>query len=642
MAYIGNTPADGEFKKADAISSTFNGVLTQFNIDYGTIQQSIGDPSQLIVSLNGVIQEPLTAYTLGIGGGSIIFASAPVSGDTCHIVILGGVGGTITPSDNSVTASKLSPSLKDFLEQNFVANGSQTTYTLSRAATGANTLLLSIDGILQPSSAFSVSGTTLTIDPALPNTTNVRVVHLGVVAGVYVPAVDSVTADMIANSINTDIATGVAALPKAGGAMTGPITTNSTFDGVDVGVRDGILTSTTTTANAALPKAGGTMTGTIAGFTSTGIDDNATSTAVTIDASENVLVGKTSQNSSLSGCELLNNGTAQFTRDGNSGLRINRLTSNGELLRLSKAGTTVGSIGIQSYGFEIRGESGHAGISFATVAWVPMNDGTRVDNSIDLGVSSYRFDDIYATNGTIQTSDRNEKQDILAITTAESNVATACKGLLRSFRWKDAVAEKGDDARIHFGIIAQDLQDAFTAEGLDAGRYAMFISSTWWETQTEVPAVEAEDAVYEDVVTVPAIEAQDAVMSERDVTEIVETGSYVNLAGETIVETQEQTVTTDVVETVVQRQDIDGISTEVEVEVTKQVPVTELYESAPATEAVAEVTESRIATEAVEAKDAYTRTDTFDTLEEAPEGATERTRLGVRYPELLSFIIAAL
>ena len=361
-----------------------------------------------------------------------------------------------------------------------------------------------------------------------------------------------------------------------------------------------------------------------------------------IDSAGNVLVGKTSQDSSLSGCELLNNGTAQFTRDGNSGLRINRLTSNGELLRLSKAGTTVGSIGIQSYGFEIRGESGHAGISFATVAWVPMNDGTRVDNSIDLGVSSYRFDDIYATNGTIQTSDRNEKQDILAITTAESNVATACKGLLRSFRWKDAVAEKGDDARIHFGIIAQDLQDAFTAEGLDAGRYAMFISSTWWETQTEVPAVEAEDAVYEDVVTVPAIEAQDAVMSERDVTEIVETGSYVNLAGETIVETQEQTVTTDVVETVVQRQDIDGISTEVEVEVTKQVPVTELYESAPATEAVAEVTESRIATEAVEAKDAYTRTDTFETLKEAPEDATERTRLGVRYPELLSFIIAAL
>jgi hypothetical protein len=50
-------------------------------------------------------------------------------------------------------------------------------------------------------------------------------------------------------------------LPLAGGAMTGAITTNSTFDGVDIATRDAVLTSTTTTAGAALPKAGGTMTG---------------------------------------------------------------------------------------------------------------------------------------------------------------------------------------------------------------------------------------------------------------------------------------------------------------------------------------------------------------------------------------------
>jgi len=52
-------------------------------------------------------------------------------------------------------------------------------------------------------------------------------------------------------------------LPLAGGAMTGAITTNSTFDGVDIATRDGVLTSTTTTAFNALPKAGGTMTGDI-------------------------------------------------------------------------------------------------------------------------------------------------------------------------------------------------------------------------------------------------------------------------------------------------------------------------------------------------------------------------------------------
>ena len=42
-----------------------------------------------------------------------------------------------------------------------------------------------------------------------------------------------------------------AALPRAGGAMTGPITTNSTFDGVDVAARDAVLTTTTNTANTA-------------------------------------------------------------------------------------------------------------------------------------------------------------------------------------------------------------------------------------------------------------------------------------------------------------------------------------------------------------------------------------------------------
>ena len=62
-------------------------------------------------------------------------------------------------------------------------------------------------------------------------------------------------------------ATADAALPKAGGAMTGAITTNSTFDGVDVGVRDGILTSTTTLATDAAPKASPAFTGTPTGIT---------------------------------------------------------------------------------------------------------------------------------------------------------------------------------------------------------------------------------------------------------------------------------------------------------------------------------------------------------------------------------------
>lgn len=123
--------------------------------------------------------------------------------------------------------------------------------------------------------------------------------------------------------------------------------------------------------------------------------------------------------------------------------------------------------------------------------------GDYKDDSVDLGSTSVRFDDVYATNGTIQTSDRNEKQDIAELSDAERRVAVAAKGLLRKFKWQSAVTEKGDNARTHFGIIAQDLQAAFAAEGLDASDYAMFISTTWWEHEGEIYTQDAPEGATE-------------------------------------------------------------------------------------------------------------------------------------------------
>ena len=359
-----------------------------------------------------------------------------------------------------------------------------------------------------------------------------------------------------------------------------------------------------------------------------------------IDSSGNLLVGKTSANNPATvGTELRSTLSNIYTVDGAVDTQVaifNRLTNDGDIINFRKDGATVGSIGANSGtpymagnlgGFRLT-SSGGQGVLIPT-----DTSGNASDDDNDLGIATARWDDIYATNGTIQTSDRNEKQDIQAITEAESRVAQACKGLLQSFRWKSAVAEKGDDARIHFGIIAQDLQAAFEAEGLDAGRYAMFISSTWYEKEI---FVDAQDAVYETVVVTPAVEAQEAVMGERQVTEIVEVRSYVNLAGETIVQTEERGVTATELQTAVEIvEGEDGVWREVEVEREVQVPVMESYEVSPAVEAVAEVTEQHLVSEA---KEAYTYTDTKD---EPTKGYTERTRLGVRYPELLAFISAA-
>jgi hypothetical protein len=274
-------------------------------------------------------------------------------------------------------------------------------------------------------------------------------------------------------------------------------------------------------------------------------------TRLTIDSSGNLLVGTTSTAPTTgSGFSVQSIGRVFSSVDSGYVASLNRDTNDGEILRFRKDGTTVGSIDTVSNWLTLTNQYGR---QLSLIGNTAPRISPSQDNYWDVGNSSFRFDDIYATNGTIQTSDRNEKQDIEELSTAEQNVALACKGLLRKFRWQDSVAEKGDDARIHFGIIAQDLQDAFAAEGLDAGDYAMFISSTWYEKEVEVPAVEA-------------VEAVEATYDD---------------------------------------------------------------EGAELTPAV----------EAVEAKDSYTRTDTED---EPTDGYTERTRLGVRYPELLAFIISAI
>ena len=196
------------------------------------------------------------------------------------------------------------------------------------------------------------------------------------------------------------------------------------------------------------------------------------------------LVGKTASGTANTGAELrsgVSNHAIVATSSSEVPVIVNRRDNDGSLINLFRQQTHIGSIGVlNTNNMTVMGTAAdHAGIQFGTEAIFPMEGGSDADGTISFGSSSGRYKDIFATNGTIQTSDRNEKQDIEELSDAEQRVAVAAKGLLRKYRWKSAVVKKGDNARIHFGIIAQDLQDAFTAEGLDAGRYAMFCSDTW-------------------------------------------------------------------------------------------------------------------------------------------------------------------
>ena len=186
------------------------------------------------------------------------------------VSVADGAISTAKIADDAVTEAKLANAINTAI----AANTAKTGITTSQA----NAITANTAKVTNATHTGDVTGATaLTIAADAVTTAKI--------------ADDAVTADKLANSINTDIATGVtagttasAALPKTGGAMTGAITTNSTFDGVDVGARDAVLTSTTTTANAALPKAGGTMTGAVMTSTDT---DTSNAGSVTLNFSTN-------------------------------------------------------------------------------------------------------------------------------------------------------------------------------------------------------------------------------------------------------------------------------------------------------------------------------------------------------------------
>ena len=409
----------------------------------------------------------------------------------------------------------------------FSGDGSTTAFTLDHAVGSDEDILVSVDGVIQePSVAYAVSsGTTLTFTaaPSSNSGNNIFVYYLFRTVGtVSHPSNNALTA------------------------------TNGNFTGTLTVVDDvSIEGSTPTLTLADTDVSNNKVELSYDEFLTIDLDPNNArgnsgliiksdgNERARFDSNGSLLVGTTSNDSGNLGARMKSTGRVDATSDGGVASIMTRLSSDGDIMSFKLGSNSIGAIASHADRIIIGADDTALKFDAGNDSIMPFNIGTGAnrDDAVDLGFSSVRFDDVRATNGTIQTSDRNEKQDIEELTDAEKRVAVVAKGLMRKFRWKSKVEIKGDKARTHFGIIAQDLEDAFKAEGLDASKYAMFCSDTWWEKEISVDAVEADE--------------------EKD----------------------------------------------------------------------------------IEAKDAYTY---MDTKEEATEGYTEKTRLGVRYSELLAFIISAI
>jgi hypothetical protein len=159
-----------------------------------------------------------------------------------------------------------------------------------------------------------------------------------------------------------------------------------------------------------VPATGGTFTGPVThtgSFTSQGIDDNATSTAMTLDTSGNVLVGTTDTDPSndTSGTGGIALGAASYislARDSATPLLVNRIGTDGELLLLKKNGVTEGAIGVAAGDNIYIGSTsaGHSGLGFGSNEITPMVPaGTNSDGGVNLGYPTRRFNSLYLSGG---------------------------------------------------------------------------------------------------------------------------------------------------------------------------------------------------------------------------------------------------
>lgn len=174
-----------------------------------------------------------------------------------------------------------------------------------------------------------------------------------------------------------------------------------------------------------------------------------------------------------------NDGTPQFVYNG-EGCIINRPSGDSYVALGTSGSITAYLAGLSGGLFQIKNSAGGVRYKFDSTEFYP-----GVDSSFNCGSASYRWSNIYASNGAIVTSDERQKTQIQPISDAVFRAWSKVRFV--QFKMLQAVEEKGNDgARWHFGVIAQEIKDAFESEGLDAFAYGLICYDEWGYTYEEV------------------------------------------------------------------------------------------------------------------------------------------------------------
>jgi len=122
VSYIGKKPVVGNFQVCDSLTAT---TTADYTLQVGGVNVSPESANHMLVSLNGVLQAPISSFT--VSGATLSFASSLTSNDSIDFVmLLGNVLDIGTPSDGTVTEPKLAANTGGIVDWQAVATASAT------------------------------------------------------------------------------------------------------------------------------------------------------------------------------------------------------------------------------------------------------------------------------------------------------------------------------------------------------------------------------------------------------------------------------------------------------------------------------------------------------------------------------------
>ena len=145
---------------------------------------------------------------------------------------------------------------------------------------------------------------------------------------------------------------------------------------------------------------------------------------------------------------------------------------NGNILQLKTFAGDVGS-----------GTSNWAGVMLSGSGESTKYLSPTTTNNVDLGTSSKRFKDVYLTNSPNVSSDERLKQNFRNLRATEKAAAIAIKESICLYKMRDSVEEKGDGARWHVGVKAQQVISILESHGLDPFEYGFVCFDEWCEQE---------------------------------------------------------------------------------------------------------------------------------------------------------------